>query len=98
VDDAAVIAVAAQLLVVAALFQMVDGVQVIASAALRGVMDVKLPAAITLVAYWGVALPLGYLLGIRGTLGATGVWLGIAGGLTFAAVFLTARFARLTRR
>ena len=97
VDDAAVIAVAAQLLVVAALFQMVDGVQVIASAALRGVMDVKLPAAITLVAYWGVALPLGYLLGIRGTLGAMGVWLGIAGGLTFAAVFLTARFARLTR-
>jgi MATE family multidrug resistance protein len=97
VDDAAVIAVAAQLLVVAALFQMVDGVQVTAAAALRGATDVKVPAAITLVAYWGVALPLGYLLGIRGAFGAAGVWLGIAGGLTFAAVFLTGRFARLTR-
>ena len=97
VDDAAVIAVAAQLLVVAAFFQMVDGVQVIASAALRGVMDVKLPAAITLVAYWGVALPLGYALGIRGPWGGVGIWTGIAGGLTFAAVFLTVRFARLTR-
>ncbi|MDP3070634.1 MAG: MATE family efflux transporter [Opitutaceae bacterium] len=98
VDDAAVIAVAVQLLVVAALFQMVDGVQVIASAALRGASDVKVPAFITLLAYWGVALPLGYALGIRGTWGATGVWTGIAGGLTFAAVFLTVRFARLTGR
>ncbi|MBL9187639.1 MAG: MATE family efflux transporter [Opitutaceae bacterium] len=97
VDDVAVITVAAQLLVVAALFQLVDGVQVIASAALRGASDVKVPAFITLLAYWGVALPLGYMLGIRGTWGATGVWTGIAGGLAFAAVFLTVRFARLTR-
>ena len=97
VHDMAVIVLAAQLLVVAAFFQMVDGVQVIAAAVLRGISDVKVPAVITLVAYWGIALPLGYALGIRGPFGAPGVWTGIASGLAFAAVFLTVRFARLTR-
>lgn len=97
VDDAAVVAIAGQLLVVAALFQLADGTQVIAAACLRGMSDVRVPALITLIAYWAIALPLGYVLGIRGTLGATGVWLGIAGGLGFAAVFLTVRLARATR-
>lgn len=97
VRDATVIALATQLLVVGAFFQMVDGVQVIAAHLLRGITDVKVPTFITLVAYWGIALPLGYLLGIRGPWGGTGVWTGIAFGLTFAAVFLTARYVRLTR-
>jgi MATE family multidrug resistance protein len=97
VPDPAVIAVAAQLFAVAALFQLADGVQVIGASALRGISDVRVPAAITLVAYWGLALPLGYFLGVRGPLGAQGVWCGIAMGLTLAAVLLTARFARLTR-
>jgi MATE family multidrug resistance protein len=97
VRDAAVIVLAAQLLVVAAVFQLADGVQVIAAAVLRGIMDVKIPAAITLVAYWVIALPLGYALGIAGPWGAAGVWTGIASGLAFAAVFLTVRFTRLTR-
>ena len=88
---------AAQLFLVAALFQMVDGVQVIAAAALRAIMDVRLPAVITFVAYWVLALPLGYALGVRGPWGAPGVWVGIASGLAFAAVFLSVRFARLTR-
>jgi multidrug resistance protein, MATE family len=96
VRDAAVIALAGQLFVVAAFFQMVDGVQVIAAALLRGMSDVKIPATITLLAYWGLALPLGYALGIRGPLGATGIWIGIAGGLAVAALFLAARFGRLT--
>ncbi len=97
VRDGGVIALAAQLLVVAALFQLVDGTQVIAAACLRGITDVKVPAVITFVAYWVVALPLGYLLGVRGPLGAVGMWIGIAGGLALAALALTARFARLTR-
>jgi MATE family multidrug resistance protein len=70
---------------------------VIAAAVLRGISDVKIPALITLVAYWAVALPLGYALGIRGTHGAVGIWIGIAGGLACAAIFLAARFARLAR-
>jgi MATE family multidrug resistance protein len=97
VDDGAVVALAVQLLAVAALFQLVDGMQVIAAACLRGITDVKVPAAITFVAYWIVALPLGYALGVRGPLGAVGMWIGIASGLALAAVALSARFARLTR-
>ena len=97
VRDAAVITLAAQLLGVAAIFQMVDGVQVIAAAVLRGISDVKVPAIITLVAYWVLALPTSYALGIRGPFGAIGVWSGIASGLAFAAIFLSVRFARLTR-
>jgi MATE family multidrug resistance protein len=96
VTDPAVIVLAAQLLVVAALFQLVDGVQVIGAALLRGLMDVRVPALITLIAYWVVALPLGYALGIRGPFGAIGVWSGIASGLAFAAIFLALRFARLS--
>lgn len=98
VRDAAVIALAAKLLIVAAFFQLADGTQVIGAAALRGMTDVKVPAAITLVAYWGIALPVGYALGIRGPWGAVGVWVGIASGLAFAAVFLVTRFGRMTRR
>jgi MATE family multidrug resistance protein len=97
VHDGAVIVLAAQLLVVAAFFQLVDGIQVISAAVLRGISDVKVPTAITLVAYWGIALPLAYILGFRAALGAIGVWTGIASGLAFAAIFLSVRFARLTR-
>ncbi|HUR56600.1 MAG TPA: MATE family efflux transporter, partial [Opitutaceae bacterium] len=96
VTDPAVIALAAQLLVVAALFQLVDGVQVIGAALLRGLMDVRVPALITLIAYWVIALPLGYAMGIRGPFGAVGVWSGIASGLAVAAVFLALRFVRLS--
>jgi MATE family multidrug resistance protein len=97
VRDGAVIVLAARLLAVAAVFQMVDGVQVIAASSLRGISDVKVPTLITLIAYWGIALPLGYGLGFRGSLGAVGIWMGIASGLAFAAVFLTVRFTRRTR-
>lgn len=97
VDDANVITLAVQLLIVAALFQLFDGWQVTGSAALRGITDVKVPAVITFAAYWVVALPLGYWLGVRGPLGAVGMWIGIASGLACAAVFLAVRFARLTR-
>jgi multidrug resistance protein, MATE family len=97
VHDPAVIVLAAQLLIVGAIFQLADGVQVIAAHLLRAVSDVKIPTAITLVAYWGIALPLGYFIGVRGPFGAIGIWTGIASGLAFAAVFLTVRFARLTR-
>jgi len=96
VADTAVIGVATQLLVVAALFQVFDGVQVTAAACLRGMSDVKVPTAITFTAYWVIALPLGYGLGVGGPWGAVGMWIGIATGLAFAAVFLGGRLARKT--
>lgn len=97
VTDPAVISLAAQLMIVAALFQLFDGTQVIAASSLRAIMDVRIPAIITCIAYWGVALPLGYIIGVRGPWGAVGVWSGIASGLALAAIFMTWRFVRLTR-
>ncbi len=67
VTDAAVITLATQLLAVGALFQIVDGAQVIGAASLRAINDVKVPTLITFGAYWVVALPLGYALGVRWT-------------------------------
>jgi len=97
VSDLAVIAVAIELLMVVGVFQIADGTQVISAAALRGITDVKVPAAITFAAYWLIALPVGWLLGIHGPFGAVGVWSGVACGLAFAAVALSVRFVRLTR-
>jgi multidrug resistance protein, MATE family len=97
IQDQGVVSTAAGLLVVAAVFQAFDGGQVIHSAALRGLTDVRVPAAITFVAYWLIALPVAYLLGIRGRFGPQGIWIGLAAGLAVAAVLLGLRFVRLTR-
>lgn len=97
VRDGAVIALAARLLVIVALFQFCDGTQVIAAALLRGLKDVRVPAVITFVAYWVVAIGGAYLFGIWRGVGALGIWSSLAAGLAFAAVFLTLRFRALTR-
>jgi MATE family multidrug resistance protein len=97
VGDSSVISTAGVLLFVAAVFQVFDGAQVVNSAALRGLTDVRVPAAITFVSYWLIALPIGYMLGIRGGFGPKGIWMGLAAGLAAAAVLLGARFIRLTR-
>jgi MATE family multidrug resistance protein len=97
IGDASVIAIATRLLVVAAVFQVFDGAQVVNSAALRGLTDVRVPAAITFMSYWMIAIPVGYVLGVRGAFGPAGIWMGLAAGLAVAAVLLGARFIRLTR-
>lgn len=97
VKDAGVIALAAHLLVVAAIFQLFDGAQVICSGALRGLADVRVPAVISFIAYWLLAIPGGYALGLHTRLGAVGVWIGLAAGLAIAAVLLARRYLRLTR-
>lgn len=97
VRDAAVIVLAKKMLLVAALFQLFDGTQVIGAGILRGLADVRIPTAITFVAYWLIALPGGYWWGIHERLGALGVWSALAAGLAFAGIFLAARFAFLTR-
>jgi len=93
--DPGVIALAARLLAVAALFQLFDGGQVMGAAALRGLTDVKVPTVITFAAYWLFALPAGYLLAFHSPLGPTGVWAGLALGLATAAIALWVRFRRL---
>ena len=96
-DDAAVAAMAVQLLLLAAIFQFSDGIQVTANGALRGLKDTTVPMIITTLAYWGVGMPIGYLLAFHHGYGARGMWMGMIAGLTAAAVLLFLRFARLTR-
>jgi MATE family multidrug resistance protein len=98
ITDPRVISTATTLLFVAAVFQVFDGNQVINSSALRAMTDVNVPAAITFVAYWVIALPVGYFLGVRGGYGPAGIWSGLAAGLAAASVMLGLRFIRLTRR
>jgi multidrug resistance protein, MATE family len=92
-----VVGLAAGLLLVAAMFQVFDGLQVVALCALRGMSDVRVPALIAAIAYWGVALPLGYVLGFVMGWGAVGVWVGLAAGLGTAAGVLMWRFWELSR-
>ncbi len=83
-----VIKLTAQLLIIAALFQMFDGAQVISMGGLRGLVDVNWPTAITLACYWGVSLPVGWVLGFVFGLGAVGIWTGLLVGLGAAALSL----------
>ncbi|WP_345121614.1 MATE family efflux transporter [Hymenobacter antarcticus] len=94
--DPVVVAQAGTLLLIAALFQVSDGLQVMGLGALRGLEDVKVPSVVALLAYWAVALPLGYFLGFKLHLGAPGVWTGLLLGLTIVAGVLLVRFRRET--
>ncbi len=97
-DDTGVAAYAAQLLLLAAVFQFSDGIQVTANGALRGLKDTTIPMAVTTVAYWGIGMPVGWWLAFRQGFGARGMWIGLIAGLSVAAVLLLARFVVRTRR
>ena len=88
----AILAVGVGLLVVAALFQMVDGLQAIALGVLRGVQDTAVPMAMAAISYWVLGIPVSYFLGFVLELGGVGVWLGLVTGLGCAAVLLMTRF------
>lgn len=92
-----VIATAAQFLLYAAVFQVVDGMQVGAMGVLRGYRDTKIPMFITVFCYWGIGMGLSLSLGVFGPMGPAGLWGGLVGGLAVAAVVLNLRFWRLTR-
>ncbi len=97
-EDEAVRQIAVQLLVMAAIFQIFDGLQVAGAAALRGLKDTAVPMAITIFAYWALGLPLAYVLGIAQNGGPQALWIGLIAGLVVAAVLLLSRFLILTRR
>ena len=97
VDDTAVVAVAAQIFVIFALFQIMDGVQSTTLGALRGMSDTRWPALVSFVAYWVLSLPLGWLLATWGGMGAAGIWAGFFLGLMVAAVALVRRFRAKTQ-
>ena len=97
-ENLEVVTIAAQLLLVAAVFQISDGLQVVVLGALRGLQDVKVPMYITFVAYWVIGFPISIYLGIYTSLGATGIWIGLLAGLTAAALFLFIRFNNETKK
>jgi MATE family multidrug resistance protein len=105
-SDAAVQAMCVQLLLFAALFQLSDSTQVAVASAIRGYKVTRGPMIIQLLAFWGVSLPVGCILGLAPDwfpwsptkpLSATGFWMGLVLGLTVAAVLLTWAFQRLSR-
>ncbi|KXX63402.1 MATE family efflux transporter [Marichromatium gracile] len=100
--DPAVIAVATQLIVYAALYQLSDAVQVTAAGALRGYQNTRTPMVITLIAYWAIGLPIGYSLALTDLFGPArgpaGLWLGLLAGLTAAAVMLGITLVATARR
>lgn len=97
-DNTEVIIIAAKLLLVAAFFQISDGLQVVVLGALRGLQDVKIPTLITFVAYWLIGFPICYYLGLHTHFKSTGIWIGLLSGLTASAVLLYIRFIYLTKK
>ncbi len=91
-DDPKVVSLAISMFLVIAAMQIADGVQGTMLGAFRGMMDNHVPVAITLIAYWLFALPLGYALGFWLGFGPNGVWIGYGSGLSLAAIALTYRF------
>jgi len=98
IDDALVVETAASLLLIAGLFQLSDGLQVVVLGALRGMQDVKIPTYITFVAYWIIGFPICYILGLKYGLGSQGIWIGLLAGLTASAILLFLRFNHLTNK
>lgn len=97
-DNMEVLAIAARLLLVAAFFQISDGVQVVVLGALRGLQDVKVPTLLTFIAYWGIGFPVSFYLGLHTPLKSTGIWIGLLLGLTASSIMLYLRFRFMTQR
>lgn len=97
-DNTEVISIASQLIIIAAIFQISDGIQVVVLGALRGLQDVKIPMYMTFVSYWLIGFPISIYLGLYTELKAVGIWIGLLAGLTAAAIFLYLRFNHLSNK
>jgi len=97
-EEVEVIMLASKLMIIAALFQLSDGIQVTALGMLRGLQDVKIPSIITFIAYWLITIPLGYFLCVTLEMGAFGMWIALGLGLTISAFMLVKRFLDMSAR
>ncbi len=93
---AEILTIGVVLLAMAALFQLMDGAQVVALGLLRGVQDTRVPMVIAAVSYWAIGMPCSYLFGFVLNWGAVGIWLGLVVGLAAAGVALMLRFWQTT--
>lgn len=98
IEDIAVREMASVLIIIAGLFQLSDGIQVVVLGALRGLQDVKVPMGITFIAYWVIGFPICWYLSVNTCLQTTGIWIGLLISLTFSAVMLYLRFKKLTKK
>jgi MATE family multidrug resistance protein len=98
IEDMEVIQLTSSLLIIAAFFQLSDGIQVVTAGALRGLQDVKIPSLLIFVAYWVIALPLGYVFAFPLGMQANGIWIGLFIGLTLTAGTMVVRFNRLSKK
>lgn len=89
--------ITSNLLLIAAVFQLFDGLQVTSIGMLRGMEDVKFPTYITLIGYWVLALPLAYLLGFVFKMEVIGIWWALTSSLVFVGLILYWRFRKLAR-
>jgi MATE family multidrug resistance protein len=97
-DDLQITIITSKLLIIAAMFQLFDGLQVVFIGVLRGVEDFKFPTLITLIAYWVIALPLAYLLAFINKMGVYGIWYALLISLIFVALTLYFRIRILIAR
>ncbi len=97
-QDPEVIRITVSLLILAAIFQIPDGLQSAGLGLLRGMKDVKIPSFIAFFSYWIAGIPVSYVLGIKLDWGVNGVWVGFIVGLSFASILIIQRFFRLLKR
>jgi len=97
-DDWEVIKVASTLMIIAAFFQLFDGIQVVGASALRGISDVKIPTWMAFFSHWVVSLPIGYVMTFVVGVGEIGVWIGFLAGLTVASVMYIVRFEFISKK
>lgn len=93
-----IIELAAELLIIAAMFQLFDGLQVTLLGVLRGLEDVRVSTIVTLVGYWLIALPLAYFLAFTCNMETFGIWIGLLASLVFVALGLYWRFKYLVNK
>ena len=98
ISNVEVILLASQLLIIAALFQLSDGLQVVILGALRGLQDVKIPTLICFIAYWVIGFPVSFYFGQKEIMGSMGIWMGLFVGLTASALMLYLRFNYLSKQ
>lgn len=97
-DTLEVLTIASKLMLIAAIFQISDTLQVVVLGALRGMQDVKIPTFITFIAYWLIGFPISFYLGMYTEYASAGIWIGLLAGLTASAVMLLLRFQYLSKR
>jgi len=97
-EDQGVIGTTTRLFLLAAAFQLFDGVQVVATGVLRGAGDTRTSMTFNLLAHWGIGLPIGYILGFELEKGIVGLWVGLSIGLVLAGVANLISWGRIARK